>query len=304
MNEKEFVFLQQKVRDFYRQGVPVPPALPQREMGFGWKKKIDYRHKAFLGQRDLEAFVRQESPLFASYSTAYYRFPEKQPMDQKEYEGADLVFDLDAPVGTHEHQPTLCRLCLSDIHQQALRLMAILENDFSFQSQLVFSGQKGFHIHVRSESVRDLSKNARRQLAEYVAADGIKAETLFAQEAIPMEGRVPAKTTIGPSDQSAGWPRKILAMAQKAVRAKDGQALKRYGFNKKGIATAKENPDAILSALSAGRWGAYCPKPNADALIADAVACDEFAVAHVEAAPLAAAPSEVRLRVLVRLLKA
>ncbi len=270
MNEKEFHFLQEKVRGFYRQGVPLPPALSQREMGFGWHKKIDYRHKAFAGQRDLEAFMRQEAPLFASHSTAHYRFPDKQPMDQKEFDGADLVFDLDAAIGSHEHQPTLCRLCLKDIHQQALRLMDILENDFGYHGQLVFSGQKGFHIHVRSENVQDLSKNARRQLAEYVSADGIRAETLFVEEKIPMEGRVPAKTVVGPTRQSVGWPRKILELAQNAVRSKDEKALKRYGFNKKGIASATENPDAVINALSAGRWGAYCPKPNAEALVADA----------------------------------
>ncbi len=63
-------------------------------------------------------------------------------------------------------------------------------------------------------------------------------------------------------------------------------------------------PDVFAEAAARLADAADAIDAAASALIADAVACDDHAVAHVEAAPLAAAPSEVRLRMLVRVLKA
>ncbi|MBI4360274.1 DNA primase catalytic subunit PriS [Candidatus Micrarchaeota archaeon] len=274
MNEKERRFVQHHVQGFYQKKVPVPPAVSQREFGFGWQSKIDYRHRGFISSWEYEQFVRQEAPLYMSYSLAYYQFPEKQPMGEKGFQGADLVFDLDSPKQEHDHEPVLCRTCLEDIHQQALQLKKMLEEDFGFQQpKLVFSGQKGFHVHVQSPDVMDLSKDARRQLAEYVAAEGLDASTLFRKTAYDLEHHVkPVETLQGPSSQSTGWTAKIYQRVRRAIQEKDVSALKRYGFSRKTVSAIQDDPAPALSQINSGHWGALLGKdkqPNTESLIAD-----------------------------------
>ncbi len=268
MNEKEKQFVQGCFHSYYQRAMPAVPALSQREMGFGWEKKIDYRHKAFSSALEFERFVLQQAPLFMSYSTAYYRFPDKMPMHAKEFQGADLVFDLDAARGKHEHQPVFCALCLEDIHKQALRVLSFLKDDFGLEGSLVFSGQKGFHVHVRSEKVLDLSKEARRQMAEYVSAEGIASSSFFgaaASESDSTDKRVDAMH--GPSEKSGGWAAQIYGAMRRAIMEKDEPALKAFGVRGKHRADALKRPDEMLEQLRAGNWAAFCSHPNVEALL-------------------------------------
>lgn len=273
MNDKERRFIQEHVHAFYQKKVPLPPAVNQREFGFGWHNKIDYRHRAFVSSYEFEQFIRQEAPLFMSYSLAYYQHPDKQPMGEKIFQGADLVFDLDAAKHDHVHQPVLCLQCLDDIHQQALRLNDMLQDDFGFSPKLVFSGQKGFHVHVQSPDVMDLSKEARRQMAEYVAAEGLDAATLFQTAAHDLEDRVkPVPTLHGPSSQSTGWAAKVYARVKHAIQTQDAPTLRRYGFSRKTISAIQTDPSNALNQLDAGLWGALLgkdKKPNTPELVAD-----------------------------------
>ncbi|MBI5225864.1 hypothetical protein HY994_01325 [Candidatus Micrarchaeota archaeon] len=283
MNDKELRIVQGHFRTFYQRQMPSVPALNQRELGFGWLKKIDFRHKAFSSQRDFERFVLQDVPLFMSASTAYYRFPDKQPMPQKEFSGADLVFDLDAPRSKDHsglsrsdgvsvaHDDFFCEGCLLDVHQQALRIMEFLKDDFGLQGSLVFSGQKGFHVHVRSEAVWDLSKEARRQMAEYVGAEGLDAESFF-QKATGYSDSSERNVGVlqGPSEQSGGWAGKIHAVMHAAIEKNDVAALKTFGVSKKHRDDIAARPLELLEQLRLGHWSAFCSKPNVEALM-DAV---------------------------------
>lgn len=268
MNDKELRVVQGHFRAFYQRAMPMVVALSQRELGFGWLKKIDYRHKAFFSQRDFERFVLQDVPLFMSASTAYYRFPDKQPMTQKEFSGADLVFDLDAARHEHVHAPLLCLACLQDVHQQSLRILDFLKDDFGLQGILVFSGQKGFHIHVRGEDVWDLSKEARRQMAEYVAAEGLDASAFFHKAA---EYSDSSERNVGflqgPSVRSGGWAGKIYAAMHRAIESNDVALLKAFGVSKKHRDDVAARPAEMLEQLRLGRWSAFCSKPNVEALV-------------------------------------
>ena len=270
MNDKELRVVQSHFRAFYQRRMPSVPALSQRELGFGWRKKVDYRHKAFSSQRDFDRFVLQDVPLYMSASTAYYRFPDKQPMLQKEFIAADLVFDLDAPRSkeNHDHRELLCEGCLLDVHQQALRILEFLTDDFGLHGSLVFSGQKGFHIHVRSEAVWDLSKDARRQMAEYVAAEGLDAESFFQKSA---EYSDSSERNVGflqgPSERSGGWAGKIYGVMRDAISGNDVAALKAFGVSKKHREDIAARPAEMLEQLRQGRWSAFCSKPDVDALL-------------------------------------
>ncbi|MBI2445444.1 DNA primase catalytic subunit PriS [Candidatus Micrarchaeota archaeon] len=270
MNDKELRVIQSHFRTFYQRAMPSVVALPQREFGFGWHKKIDYRHKAFSTHRDFERFVLQDVPLFMSSSTAYYRFPDKQPMTQKEFSGADLVFDLDAPRSkeNHSHRDLLCEGCLLDVHEQALRILAFLKDDFGLQGVLVFSGQKGFHIHVRGEAVWDLSKEARRQMAEYVAAEGLDAEAFFTKAAAYSDSSERNVGTLrGPSGSSGGWAGKIYAVMRNAIASNNTASLKVFGVSKKHRDDVAARPAEMLAQLEVGNWSAFCSKPNVEALV-------------------------------------
>ncbi len=270
MNDKELRVVQSHFRAFYQRRMPAVPALSQRELGFGWRKKVDYRHKAFASQRDFDRFVLQDVPLYMSASTAYYRFPDKQPMLQKEFIGADLVFDLDTARSkeSHDHRELLCEGCLLDVHQQALRILEFLTDDFGLQGLLVFSGQKGFHIHVRSDAVWDLSKEARRQMAEYVAAEGLDASAFFQKSAAYSDS---SERTVGflqgPSAQSGGWAGKVYGVMKAAIEKNDLAALKAFGVSKKHRDDIAARPAELLEQLRLGRWSAFCPKPDMDALL-------------------------------------
>jgi len=51
---------------------------------------------------------------------------------------------------------------LAECKQALLRLLDFLEDDFSFDDlTVVFSGGRGYHVHVRDESVRELDSEAR-----------------------------------------------------------------------------------------------------------------------------------------------
>jgi len=270
MNDKELRLIQSHFRTFYQRAVPMVPALSQRELGVGWRKKIDFRHKAFSSQRDFERFLLQDVPLFVSASTAYYRFPDKQPMSAKEYSGADLVFDLDAPRSkeNHDHREFLCEGCLADVHQQALRILEFLKADFGLKGMLVFSGQKGFHIHVRNEAVWDLSKEARRQMAEYVAAEGLDAESFFTKAAAYSDSSERNVGTLqGPSAASGGWAGKIYGVMRNAIASNDVEALKSFGVVKKHRDDIAARPAEMLQQLESGNWSAFVRTPNVEALV-------------------------------------
>ncbi len=269
MNDKELRVVQSHFRTFYQRRMPSVPALSQRELGFGWRKKVDFRHKAFASQRDFERFVLQDVPLYMSASTAYYRFPDKQPMLQKEFSGADLVFDLDTARSLdHDHKPLLCMGCLDDVHQQALRILDFLTDDFGLQGLLVFSGQKGFHIHVRSEAVWDLSKEARRQMADYVAAEGLEAEAFFQKSADYSDSSERNVGVLqGPSAQSGGWAGKVYSVMKNAIEKSDAASLKAFGVSKKHRDDIAARPAELLEQLRQGRWSAFCLKPDVEALI-------------------------------------
>ncbi len=170
-------------------------------------RKISSRHLSFKSSQDFNNFLRFNTPLFVSYSNAYYFNPSAQPMERKGFLGADLIYEFDC-----DELPTDCKLehdswqctnkacnasgkgrvkscpecgygtkvdewvcneCLGEARSQSLRLISILENDFAFDGlQINFSGSKGYHIHVRGDKVKQLSVSARSELIDFLTLNG------------------------------------------------------------------------------------------------------------------------------------
>jgi len=91
--------------------------------------------------------------------------------------------------------------------QALLRLLDFLEDDFSFDDlTVVFSGGRGYHVHVRDESVRELDSEARREVVDYVRAIDLDTEGLIrtvsergtTKRVLPHRGRLGRASPRGP----------------------------------------------------------------------------------------------------------
>ena len=254
--EEALETLKRKFEEYYaRKQPPLPPGFAQREFGFGFEKKIDFRHKAFTSNRDFDYYFKSQAPLYASYSAAYYSLPGARPMERKDWLGADLIFDFDEPrlPKEHyekEHSALLCPKCLQAILDDTILLKEnYLEADFGFSKKdtlLVFSGNKGYHCHVRAEAVHDLKQEARRELLEYTKGPKSMLRKV-------RDGRV--KVLRGPSAQSLGWGKRFYDEAVHAFDSKD--ALRAYGLREPKISKVFKDKERVLSLLAKGNWDAF-----------------------------------------------
>ncbi len=156
-----------------------PPRLARREFAaFPFAAETTMRRHATLRSPDeLRAFLRQEVPRHVYYSTAYYRFPDAPTMPTKEWLGADLIFDLDADhlrgAETLDYAAQLARV--------KSRLIDLVDDfllgDFGIDPAsvlLVFSGGRGYHVHVRDDRFLPLTSPERRELVDYVVGTGVE----------------------------------------------------------------------------------------------------------------------------------
>ncbi|MBT3970805.1 MAG: hypothetical protein HOE92_01160 [Euryarchaeota archaeon] len=155
----------------------LPPRLRMREwmfIPFGGGTPL--RHRAFDDASRLRQFLLRSPPHSAFYSTAYWRKPREYKMVEKEWKGADLIFDLDG-----DHLPGISDVdfegMLIAIREQAHRLWNdFLEPEFGFDKkflQVTFSGHRGYHLHYRDPTIVHLDSEARRELVAHIRGEGI-----------------------------------------------------------------------------------------------------------------------------------
>ena len=195
--------LHRKFSDYYSKSTVSVRGLEKREFGFGgWEKKIEFRHLSFRNENELRARLVAEAPLYISHSLAYYEFPDARPMPRKNWEGSDLIFDLDTDGSACNHVcgKFTCQRCLDAVKADVVKLIEeFLLPDFGFsKSELTvnFSGSRGYHVHVVSDAVYDLDREARREIADYVSGTGLSFERLFWNE---------GKKFFGPSPSQGGF---------------------------------------------------------------------------------------------------
>lgn len=196
--------------------IKFPLNLPEREFAFLFFDKEEMlRHISFTSEDRLNNFIKTDVPAHIYYSSAYYLRPQEVEMELKGWKGADLIFDIDSDhlntpckrvhdrwscldCGTNgsgarlEECPYcgskrlesrsfyLCQTCLESAKDEVFKLVEeFLIPDFSLSSSevyLTFSGRRGYHVHVESKAIRELSQYARKEIVDYVKAIGIKAE--------------------------------------------------------------------------------------------------------------------------------
>ena len=184
MNEKTKRFVRSKFEEYYRRaGIKIPKDSWMREWGFVLldqyypAKLVMRRHKSFASKEDLANYLRENAPAHAYYSTAIYKYPAAD-MANKGWLGADLIFDLDADhvISEAEFQKYSYEDLLELVKKETVKLIDFLLNDFGFHDEdieLVFSGSRGYHIHIKTEDVRGLGSRERREIVDYVMATGL-----------------------------------------------------------------------------------------------------------------------------------
>ena len=236
----EELFIKEHFKKFYSgKEVSGPPEMETREFGYGvFGRKISNRHLFFDSKPKLNTFLREQVPFFLSYSSALYKYPSRRPMEAKELFAADLVYEFDADdllTDCKEKHDSwtcpkcgktgkgrqlacdrcgaqakldewFCPECLGAAKQKVFSLLEFLENDFGFTEGIAinFSGRAGYHVHVRSEAVRQLPNTARIEMIDYLTANGLNIFSHFEKEKtfFTFKGKLSEKTS---------WPSRIVS---------------------------------------------------------------------------------------------
>jgi len=255
------VYLKKKFKEYYfRNRVPAPSEVERREFGVGTlDDKIKSRHKAFEGGRELTQYLKREAPFYISYSSAYYEYPATQPMSDKGWLGADLVFDLDVDMEYFDQER------LDHVREETVNLVGFLTADFGFAEKDIevnFSGGKGYHLHIKREDVRQLSGNERREIVDYVTGTGLNLSCFLREEAAPgviadKAGSYTKSAVVvkGPTGGEAGWGGRIYETVHGFLESssqKDYMKIRGVGLKtaEKLIADREKN----LKALERGSW--------------------------------------------------
>jgi len=171
-------FIRQRFTEYYKKTVIVsPPSIEQREWGFilfnpGAAETRMRRHIAFAGSGDLTSYIQNLIPQHAYFSTAYYEKPDAGTMADKGWCGADLIFDLDADHivrGAYDQM-------LARVKEETEKLLVMLTSEFGMDPKtisLVFSGGRGYHVHIRDIAFRGWGSAERRELIDYICGIGI-----------------------------------------------------------------------------------------------------------------------------------
>ncbi|MFH1322283.1 MAG: DNA primase catalytic subunit PriS [Methanobacteriota archaeon] len=220
MNFRTKSYLRKRFGDYYNSSEPpLPHDFKRREWGFIFFDELPEvvmrRHRAFSSEGEAIEYLRGMVPAHVYHSAAYYQFPGAGTMKEKKWEGADLIFDLDA-----DHLPQMVRSyagMLANVKSETGKLLDFLLEDFGFNEEnirVAFSGGRGYHIHVHDPRVLTLESAQRRDIVDYLSGTGLKYEYFFEPEkrVVIDSGRFP-KTEIESSKRISsfdyGWGKRI-----------------------------------------------------------------------------------------------
>ncbi len=219
MNEQTKRFVTAKFGEYYRRTkVEIPTDLWMREWGFVLfdhyypAKLVMRRHKAFAAEKELVHYLLENAPAHAYFSTAIYKYPTAKMAD-KGWLGADLIFDLDADhvIGEAEFQSYSYEDILKCVKEETLKLIDFLLNDFGFPEdkiELVFSGSRGYHIHIETEEVRGLGSRERREIVDYVMATGLDINSFLVADSKDKSGKKSGREDLRLIPE--GWGKRVL----------------------------------------------------------------------------------------------
>lgn len=271
-NDKTRRFLSQVLRDYYS---TVDPELPyrftMREFAFVYfDSEGMHRPVAFQSKRKARDFLKEKTPLHSYYSTAYYSNPEA-PMAEKEWLGADLVFDLDA-----DHLPGSQDLNyveqLEKVKEKCILLINdFLMDDFGFEKgdlDLYFSGHRGYHVHVRKDKILNLSKQARREIVDYITGVGLDLDVILPYENIKV-GEFKDIDNIKqaprlPDEEEGGWRKKTRKLTNDLLQ-------RWHEMSKEAVIEEMEEKHGVGAKTAAGLYEDLFTKGKWENIVEDGI---------------------------------
>lgn len=207
------------------------------------------RHVGYLNRDELIRDLTSVAPHSVYHSAAFYKIPVARHMDEKEWFGAELVFDIDADhldlscakehdawrcnekechrTGTGIHPENcpdcggksfstrkwVCENCLGEAKKYTVKLYdKFIVNDFGFDPELIqlnYSGHRGYHVRVQDPRVYTLDSSGRIQIVHYIMGLGLNTEKV-----IVTQGQVKRV----PDRDFPGWGGKIADAIVEFVR--------------------------------------------------------------------------------------
>lgn len=193
MNKASALYLIKKFKWYYTDlfknkdiSLCLPPLFNEREWGFVPVKHQTaskmWRHLSFQNLGEIESFFLKNIPLHLYYSSAYYEHPEIKKMDEKGWKGADMIFDIDMDIKNYLEYRKMLLLAKDEV----IKLYDILKGDFGLNDiQIVFSGGRGYHVHVRDKSVLGLKSRERREIIDYLSASSLDIDNILRKKEVP-----------------------------------------------------------------------------------------------------------------------
>jgi len=254
-------FLKNKFREYYNTNkIDLPDRFGRREYAFvffGGKGMM--RHIGFDKKTNFSNFIKEKAPMHTYYSSAYYKIPDAARMQDKDWMGAELIFDLDS-----DHLPNVESLGyveqLDLVKKEFYKLVDdFLINDFGFDEdhlELFFSGGRGYHCHVKDPKVFRLDSNERREVVDYITGRDLKDSLIF-HEHITGSKRYGGKSYPSgkalkmPRPDESGWRGRI---SRGMIEIVDEIKKSKYPIEKLGEYGVKEkDAEKLLTDLSEER---------------------------------------------------
>jgi len=241
-------FLKNRFREYYETNkIDLPDRFGRREYAFvffGGRGMM--RHIGFDKKNIFSNFLKEKAPMHTYYSSAYYKTPDAARMQDKDWMGAELIFDLDS-----DHLPNVEKLDYSKqldlVKKEFYKLVDdFLINDFGFDEkhlELFFSGGRGYHCHVKDPKVFCLDSNERREIVDYITGRDLKDSLIF-HEHITGSKRYGSrsypsgKTLKMPRPDESGWrgriSRGVIEIVDEIKKSKYPiEKLREYGVREK-----------------------------------------------------------------------
>jgi len=246
--QRSLEFLKKSFQTYYATNkIGLPDRFGRREFAFlffGGKGMI--RHLGFEKREMFWNFLAERVPQHTYYSSAYYQHPNAAKMVEKNWMGAELIFDLDS-----DHLPNAKEMgyveSLVEVKKEFIKLIEeFLLGDFGFKEkdiELYFSGGRGYHCHVKDPVVLDLDSNERREIVDYITGRDLDDSFIFHEQ---VTGRksfgsrsfASGKSLKMPAPNQDGWKgrisRGIIELVDEIKRSDDQEKkLLKYGVSKR-----------------------------------------------------------------------
>jgi DNA primase small subunit len=176
-------YLKKKFCEYYSSSrLKFPPSAEMREWGFIFFDGAMHRHRSFSSIDQISEFIRRAVPLHIYHSSAYYSNPSAD-MRWKGWLGADLIFDLDMDPEVLPPEERSYENLLETVKSETIKLLDFLKDDFGLRDiHVVFSGGRGYHVHVRDEEVKRLSSRGRREILDYLSGTRLDIKKFLKRE--------------------------------------------------------------------------------------------------------------------------